>query len=148
MSAERLTMRRISLLILCVAATIGCHRATNSSTATSSALTPLTPEQMAKKKIPVLARTIGQQELDQLYKFVNQFHAEHGKYPTTFQELGIDRDLPKVSQAVQSGELVYVGGTGGVLAYEKAALTDRGNVLTTNGVQVMTADELKKLLGR
>jgi hypothetical protein len=40
------------------------------------------------------------------------------------------------------------GGTGGVLAYEKAALTDRGNVLTTNGVQVMTADELKKLLGR
>jgi hypothetical protein len=148
MSAERTIMRRIPLLMLCLAATIGCHRATNSSTPTSSALTPLTPEQMAKKKIPVLARTIGQQELDQLYKFVNQYHAEHNKYPATFQELGIDRDLPKVSQAVQSGELVYVSGTGGVLAYEAVALTDRGSVLTTSGVQTMTADELKKLLGR
>ena len=49
---------------------------------------------------------------------------------------------------VESGELVLAGNVGGVLAYEKAALEDRGSVLTTNGVQTMTADELKKLLGR
>src|SRR5207245_2908344 len=108
----------------------------------------LTPAQIAARKVPVLARTIGQQELDQLYKFVNPYHAEHNKYPATFQDLGIDRDLPKVAQAIQSGELIYVGGAGGLLAYEAIALTDRGSVLTTNGVQTMTSDELKKLLGR
>ena len=144
-------MRRISLVILCVVAIIGCHRATNSSTPTSPAATPLTPEQMAKKKIPVLARTIGQQELDQLYKYMNQYHAEHGKYPASMndlKELGMPRDLPKVAQAFESGELVMAGGVGGVLVYERAALEDRGSVLTTNGIQVMTADELKKKLGR
>jgi hypothetical protein len=137
------------VLLIVVAAALGCHRALPASTATAPPpASNLTPAQIAARKVPVLNRTIGQQELDQLYKFVNQFHAEHNKYPATFQELGIDRDLPKVAQAVQSGELVYVGGAGGVLAYEKIALTDRGSVLTTNGVQTMTADELNKLLGR
>jgi hypothetical protein len=148
MIAESAMVRRTSLLILCAAAVVGCHRASNSSTPASSAGSPLTPQQMAIKKIPVLASTIGKQELDQLYKFVNQYHAEQGKYPATFQDLGIDRDLPKVARAVQSGELVFVGGAGGIIAYEKSALTERGSVLTTDGVQTMTADELNKLLGR
>jgi hypothetical protein len=106
---------------------------------------------MAKKKIPVLARTLTQQDLDQLAKYMTIYQTDHGKYPTSLndlQEVGVQRDLPKVAQAVQSGELVLAGGTGGVLAYEAAALQDRGSVLTTNGIQVMTADELKKLLGR
>jgi hypothetical protein len=121
------------------------------SVPTSPAATPSTPEQMAKKKIPVLARTLTQQDLDQLYKYMTQYQAEHGKYPATMNdlnELGVSRDLPNVAKAVQNGELVLAGGANGVLAYEAAALKDRGSVLTTNGIQVMTADELKKLVGR
>jgi hypothetical protein len=137
----------IALTLLGFVASVGCHRATT-TTPPVPAPSPLTPEQMAIKKIPVLARTINQQDLQQLYTFVNQYHAQNDKYPATFQELGIDRDLPKVAQAIKSGELVFIGGASGILAYEAVALTDRGSVLTTNGVQVMTSDELKKALGR
>lgn len=144
-------MRRISLLIFCAAAPLGCHRATSTGSSASPAASQLTPQQMARKTLPVLSRTLTQQELDQLYKYMTQYQAEHGKYPASMndlKELSVPRDLPKVARAVESGDLVLAGGVGGVLAYEKAALEDRGSVLTTNGVQTMTADELKKLLGR
>ncbi len=143
--------RKLALAAVFVLATAcGCHRTHSVSSSSSTALTPLTPQQMAKKKIPVLARTLTQQELDQLYKYMTQYQAEHGKYPSSMaelQELSVPRDLPNVAKAVQDGDLILAGGKGGVLAYEKTALTDRGSVLTTNGIQVMTADELNKLLG-
>ena len=37
---------------------------------------------------------------------------------------------------------------GGVLAYEAAAMQERGSVVTTDGVQMMTTDELKRKLGQ
>jgi hypothetical protein len=64
------------------------------------------------------------------------------------KELDVPRDLPKVAQAVESGDLVLTGGTNGILAYEAVTLEDKGNVVTTSGVQQMTADELRKKLGR
>ena len=151
MSAEKRITRPTATILVCVAVAFGCHRGSSATSTTSTGPTPLTPQQMAIKKIPVLARTVTQQELSQLAIYMNQYQAEHGKYPTTMQdlqELSVPRDLPKVAKAVQDGDLVLAGGTGGVLAYEKKALTDRGNVLTTNGIQVMSADELNKLLGR
>ena len=144
-------MRRVCIAVCCLASAAGCHRTTTTSTAASTASSQLTPEQMARKKLPVLNRTLSQQELDQLYKYMNQYHAEHGRYPKSMSELdelSVSRDLPKVAEAIKNGDLVIVGGANGILAYEKAALDERGSVLTTNGVQVMTADELKPKLGR
>jgi hypothetical protein len=135
----------------CIVLTTGCHHKTTTSSSAATAPSPLTPEQMARKKIPVLNRTLSQQELDQLYKYMNQYHAEHGRFPKTMaelDELSVSRDLPKVGEAVKNGDLVLVGGTGGILAYEKAALDEPGNVLTNDGVVRMTPDDLKKKLGR
>jgi hypothetical protein len=146
-------MKRIRYIVplICVVAPIGCHRANSTESPTAPAASQLSPQQMAKKTLPVLSRTLTQQELDQLYKYMTQYQADHGKYPASMndlKELSVPRDLPNVAHAVESGDLVLAGGAGGVLAYEKAALEDRGSVLTTNGVQTMTAGELKKLLGR
>src|SRR5437588_2354855 len=144
-------MKWIPITICCIALSTGCQRANVASSSAGSGPSQLTPQEMAKKKIPILARTLNQQDLDQLYKYMNQYHAEHGRFPKTMSELdelSVSRDMAKVAAAVNSGELVLVGGAGGILAYEKAALEERGNVLTTNGVQVMTADELRPKLGR
>jgi hypothetical protein len=106
---------------------------------------------MARKKLPVLNRTLSQQELDQLYKYMNQYNAEHGRFPKTMaelDELSVSRDLPKVGEAVKNGDLVLAGGTGGILAYEKDALDKPGNVLTTDGVRQMNPGELRQKLGR
>ncbi|HEX4588525.1 MAG TPA: hypothetical protein VH120_01260, partial [Gemmataceae bacterium] len=116
-------MRWILVTVGCIVLTAGCHHKTTTSSG-AAAPSPLTPEQMARKKIPVLNRTLTQQELDQLYKYMNQYHAEHGRFPKSMSELdelSVSRDLPKVAEAVKNGDLVLVGGANGILAYEKAA---------------------------
>src|SRR5947209_1105966 len=152
-------MTRVSILALLTTAALGCNRGQNANAPEPPNMTPsgarssqnMTPAQIAARKVPVLARTLSQQELDQLYKYMNQYHAEHGRFPKTMtelDELGVSRDLPKVGEAIKNGDLVLAGGTGDVLAYEAVALQDKGNVLTVSGVQQMTADEMRKKLGR
>lgn len=137
-----------------IVAAIGCHRGkTNVPTVAEStdSRDTRTPAQRAIGRIPVAKRTLTQVDLNQLLNYMNQYHASHNRYPSTMaemDELSVSRDLPKVARAVQDGELILAGGKGGVLAYEAAALEDRGNVVTTNGIQMMNADELRKLLGR
>jgi hypothetical protein len=150
-------MMRFMVSAFLVTAVVGCHRGQNANAPAPPNEQPgagtnknPTPAQRAARSVPVLARTLSQQELDQLYKYMNQYHAEHGKYPSSMaelNELNVGRDLPKVAQAVESGDLVLVGGKGGILAYEKAAFDERGNVLTTDGVQIMTGTDLRKKLG-
>jgi hypothetical protein len=151
-------MNRILTLAL-VTVAFGCNRGQNANAPEPPNMTPsgarrtdnMTPAQKAAHRVPVLTRTLSQQELDQLGKYMNQYQAEHNKYPTTMaelKELDVPRDLPKVAQAVESGDLVLTGGTNGILAYEAVTLEDKGNVLTTGGVLQMTADELRKKLGR
>jgi len=137
-----------------IVAAIGCHRG-KSNVATVAESTDSrdtrTPAQRAVDRIPIAKRTLTQVDLNQLLNYMNQYHASHNRYPATMaemDELSVSRDLPKVARAVQEGELVLAGGKGGVLAYEAAALQDRGNVVTINGIQMMNADELGKLLGR
>jgi hypothetical protein len=75
--------------------------------------------------------------------------AEKGSYPKSISDMpDLARDAPKLANAVNTGELVIKGGENGVLAYEAAAMEERGSVVTTDGVQVMTADELKQKLGQ
>ena len=133
----------MSLLVL------GCQRGGGSSAPPAKAADGnLTPAQQVARNVPVLQRTVTQNDLSNLRNYLETARAETGSYPKAVSELsGLQRDLPKLYKAIQDGEIVLAGGKGDVLAYEKAALTDRGSVLTTAGVQVMTADELKQKLG-
>jgi hypothetical protein len=104
-----------------------------------------------RRAVPVLNRTLTQNDLSQLHNYMNQYHAAHDKYPKSLAEmaeLSLERDAPHIAKAIQSGEFVLAGGAGGVLGYEKAALEERGSVITTSGIVVMTADELKPKLGQ
>src|SRR5439155_26792031 len=110
----------------------------------------LTAAQRARKVVPVLNRTLTQNDLNQLLNYMNQYHATHGKYPKSLAEmaeLSIERDAPHIANALKSGEFVLASGAGGVLGYEKAALEDRGSVITTSGIVMMSAAELKQKLG-
>jgi hypothetical protein len=143
-------MKCLCIPVCCLILATGCHHKTTTSSSATTAPSPLTPEQMARKKIPVLNRTLSQQELGQLYTYMNQYNAEHGRFPKTMSELdelSVSRDLPKVAEAVKNGDLVLAGGAGGILAYEKDALDKPGNVLTTDGVRQMTPGELRQKLG-
>src|SRR2546421_241145 len=142
-------MPGLLLLALCLLAP-GSHRAgTASVPAKADPKDELTAAQRARKAVPVLNRTLTQNDLNQLLNYMNQYHAAHGKYPKSLAEmaeLSVERDAPHIAKAIQSGEFVLAGGAGGVLAYEKATLDDRGSVIATSGVQTMTAAELREKL--
>jgi hypothetical protein len=109
---------------------------------------PLTPAQQVARNVPVLQRTMGQNDLNNLRQHIMAVQVERGSYPKSLADMpGLQREQPNVYKAIQDGDIVLAGGQGGVLAYEKAATTDRGSVLTTDGIQVMTAAELKQKLG-
>jgi hypothetical protein len=144
-------MTRALVIALLVAAplALGCRRGTEQTApAGKNPNDNLTGAQRVQHAVPVLSRTVTANDLNQLKIFLEQAHAEKGSYPKSLADLpGLQRDAPNLAGAIQDGTVVLAGGQGGVLAYDKAALTDRGNVLTTDGVQVMTADELKQKLG-
>src|SRR5262245_2197214 len=122
-----MTPKRVVALLLCCTLALGCSR---TPTANAPSNANLTPEQRVTHAVPALQRTVNQNDLNQLKLLIQNAHAESGKYPKTLAELpGLDRDLPAMAKAIQDGEVVLAGGQGGVLAYEKSALTDRGSVL-------------------
>jgi hypothetical protein len=143
--------RTLLLSLFIVPLALGCHRVhTTSSAATTASgrdTDNLTGAQRVQHAVPVLNRTVTQNDLQQLQTFMEQAKAEKGSYPTSLADLpSLQRDAPKLYKAIQDGELVLVGGSSGVLAYEKAAMEDRGSVVTTSGIQVMTAGELQQKL--
>jgi hypothetical protein len=140
-----MTRTRFAALLLCCPLTLGCMR-TAPAPANSNPIP--TPQQAVTRAVPALQRTVTQNDLNQLKLMLEQARAESGNYPKTLAELpGLGRDLPVLAKAIEDGEVVLAGGQGGVLAYEKSALTDRGSVLTTQGIQMMSANELRPLLG-
>jgi hypothetical protein len=146
---DRPMLRRIVLAALLLVA-LGCGPAVVTAPPKADPRDTMPATERVRKAVPVLNRTLTQNDLNQLLNYMNQYNATHGRYPKNMaelDELSVSRDLPPVAKAVQSGELIFAGGAGGVLAYEKAALEDRGHVVTTSGVQTMTAAELKQKLG-
>ena len=137
------------LLVACLFA-FGCgHRTTVSSPSTPDPKDTMPATERVRRAVPVLNRTLTQNDLNQLRTFMENVRAEKGSYPKSIAEMpDLARDAPKLANAVNTGELVIKGGDNGVLAYEAAAMEDRGSVVTTDGVQMMSADELKRKLGQ
>jgi hypothetical protein len=147
-------MGRIGTTLVMLVAATGCHR-----THGSSSPAPVTPDsrenltgqqrvQQSKILTPP-ARAVWLNDLDELRKFITQYQAENGRYPSKLEELpDVSRDLPRIAAAIRNGELVLTGGKGGVLAYQKEALDTVGKVITTNGVEDIPADRLRQMLGR
>jgi hypothetical protein len=107
----------------------------------------MTAAQRVQRAVPVLNRTVTQNDLNQLRTFMENAKAEKGSYPRSLDDLpGLAKDAPNLANAIKSGELVLAGGQNDILAYEAAALDDRGSVVTAQGVTTMTADELKAKL--
>ena len=137
------------LLIGCLFA-LGCgHRTTVSSAASSDPKDTMPATERVRRAVPVLNRTLTQNDPNQLRTFMENIKAEKGSYPKSLSDMpDLARDAPKLANAVNTGELVIAGGESGVLAYEAAAMQERGSVVTSDGVQMMTADELKRKLGQ
>jgi hypothetical protein len=143
-------MTRLPFLALLLAAplALGCMRTQSTSTAPAKAPNDnLTGAQRVAGAVPVLRRTLTQNDLSQIKLFMEQAHAEKGSYPKSLADLpSLQRDAPNLYKAIQDGDLILAGGQNGLLAYEKAAMEDRGSVITTDGIQIMTADELRQKL--
>jgi len=137
------------LLVACLFA-LGCgHRTTVSPPASTDPKDTMPATERVRRAVPVLNRTLTQNDLNQLRTFMENVRAEKGSYPKSIAEMpDLARDAPKLANAVNTGERVIKGGENGVLAYEPAAIEERGSVVTTDGVQVMTAEELKQKLGQ
>jgi hypothetical protein len=100
------------------------------------------------KILPAPGRAVWYNDLDNLRKYITQYQIESNRYPTKLEEMpDVARDLPRIAEAIRQGELILAGGKGGVLAYEKDAETVGGRVMTNQGIQNMTASDLRQLLG-
>src|SRR5436190_20005145 len=111
------------LVVMCLFA-LGCgHRTTVSSPASTDPKDTLPATERVRRAVPVLNRTLTQNDLNQLRTFMEQIRSEKGSYPKSLSDMpDLARDAPKLINAVNSGELVISGGNNGVLAYEAAAM--------------------------
>ncbi len=145
------------ILLICSLLALGCHRGQKANAPEPPNERPgggpnenLSGQQRVQqsKILSAPGRAVALNDLDELRKYITQYHAENGRYPTKLDDLpDVARDLPRVAQAIRDGELILAGGKGGVLAYERAAETGGGKVMTTAGIQTMTAGELRQMLG-
>lgn len=139
---------RHAIVLLAAVALTGCNRKEITAPPSKPPNDNLTGAQRVTGAVPILRRTIGQNDLNQLKTFLINAHAETGKYPKALSDIaGLERDAPNLAKYIKDGDLVLAGGKGGVLAYEKAAMEEKGSVVTTTGIAVMTKDELEKALG-
>src|SRR5947209_2277714 len=121
-----------AMILVCTA--VGCHRSHGSGSSAAAGTTPDSRENLSgvqrvqqSKILTPPARAIWLNDLDELRKYITQYQAENGRYPTKLDELpDVSRDLPRIAAAIRSGELVLAGGKGGVLAYQKEALDTVG----------------------
>jgi hypothetical protein len=146
-------MKRARLICgLALILSAGCTRKTTPSAAPAPAAQgPENPAVMAaRRNAPVLDRALTSNDLNSLKQFMDNHRATTGKYPANANELkqAFGNEGQKLYQLVADGVLVMTWNTGeqGVLAYDKRAKESDGMVLTTSGVQRMTAAELNQAL--
>jgi hypothetical protein len=99
------------------------------------------------------ARTVKQNDMHNLHIFIENASSATGQMPdgnAIRQALQSDREMGNILALIDDGSIVLTGinQREGVWAYEKLALTEGGIVLTNNGVERLTAAELKARLGQ
>jgi hypothetical protein len=152
-----MTRTLLLILTLCAPLALGCRRGTGQSApapgprSNVGAQAPENPAVMAaRRNAPVLDRALTGNDLNSLKQFMDQYRVVSGHYPRNLNELkeAFGNEGQKLFQLVSDNEIVMTWHTGeqGVLAYAKGAQEAGGMVLTVNGVQRMTADELKQAL--
>ncbi len=98
-------------------------------------------------------RTVTQAELKSLHLYIDTASGASGEMPT-IQQITTDVSSPtgdrKLAAALQDGSIVLTGTRTreGIWAYEKNALTAGGMVVKSDGIERMTAEQLKKALTR
>lgn len=110
-----------------------------------------------RKNIPVLDRTLVQNDLKKLAFMYFEYETTNNRPPTRVEDLEIQKEDTKLHRAMQEGKYVVLWNTPmfksssppatTVFAYQKEAATDKGEVMMVNqSCLTMTADELKKAL--
>jgi len=100
-----------------------------------------------------VARAVTANDLKSIQIFMEAASAESGKLPdaaTTLAALQMDKGSANLVKLVTDGVIVLTG-TGSreeVWAYEKSALEKGGLMLSSNGIDRVTAADLKKRLGK
>src|SRR2546425_2618996 len=114
-SSEGDLMSRL-LLIGCLFA-LGCgHRTTVSSAASSDPKDTMPATERVRRAVPVLNRTLTQNDLNQLRTFMDAAKGEKGYNPKSLADMpDLPRAAPHIAKAIESGEFVLAGGMGDVL---------------------------------
>lgn len=98
-----------------------------------------------------IKESIDAQELHGLQQFIAYHEVEFSRMPTKNEIVAFaKKENPRLSKLLQDGTIVLTGTKtrDSVWAYEKDAPTKGGWVVTGSGESKMTAEELKKLLGK
>jgi len=100
-----------------------------------------------------VTRALTANDLKSIQIFMEAASAESGKLPdaaTTRAALKMDKGSAHLVKLVAEGVIVLTGTTSreDVWAYEKSALEKGGMMLSSNGIDRVTAADLKKRLGK
>lgn len=101
----------------------------------------------------VVARVITQNDLRNLEIFMQTASAVSGALPdkaTIMAALKMEKGAEPLVKAIENGTLVLTGATEreSVWAYEKSALEKGGLILSNNGIEKLSAADVKKRLGK
>ena len=146
-------MVRISALVLVFAVVMtGCKKRPEQPAA-SDAEQRKAMEDYARKKIPVLDRTIVQQEMQQIFLAIRAAASATGKWPKNLnamrEELNRDLDMRKLMQKVDDGTYVLVENPpdGGIVMYCSKETTVGLIAMNMSGeFSQHRPDDLKKIL--
>lgn len=124
-------------LICAILAVIGCK--------------PSKEPGLIEKVTNKVKETVNAIEMHDLYLFIYQIEAIDNRMPSKDEiRQYAKKENPKLSKLLEDGVIVLTGSKtrDSVWAYEKDAPTRGGWVVTGSGETKMTADELKKALGK
>lgn len=149
-------MKRAALTVLVFAFCVGpgCRRGGGDADASSqTGGSGDSPAVAYARRIPVMDRTLTQNDLRSLGMFLQTYKSAQNKWPTKLEELTeMKIESPKIYNAVADGQYVVVWGAPAdatVIAYEAATVKGSGSVLTGGGeIRLMTAEELRQALPR
>ncbi len=110
---------------------------------------PATVAAQPTKKAPLRIATAN--DMKQLQLFIATLYLQDGEMPTVAAiRATLKKDAPTLDRLIENGSIMLTGAKdrSEVWAYDKAALESGGWVATMEGVQKMTAEELRKALGK
>lgn len=142
-------MRRGLLLIAVGFVVCGCVR--SKSGTTSPATSPKSSGGdvgfgAVQKVRGAVQRAVTQNEMKGLHLFIENASAATGRMPTKDQVMDtVKKEDAKLYQFLQDGLIVLtdIKTREGIWAFEKDAATNGGFILSQNGVERLTADEVK-----